>query len=205
MTRFLHETELSVDDYISEKGWLKASPPACPRGRCRGDCGMVGNGSYGRLPAGMRVRRWYCRFCHESFSAMPVFLAAGMHGTLSEIEAVVIHALRKGISSSAREWLGNDGAGERRWVRRRLLRVTMCLTVLVGMIAVLADTRVDMGLMAARLGDPECLLVDLRRRCATLRHLPTPVGFDRRIRRSGSQTGPPAPDGTGARSRLSSQ
>ena len=197
--QFRHESGLTAEEYVSRQAWREASPPPC---LCGGSviCPRGSHGTYGRkFPAGMRIARWYCRFCHVSFSALPDCLSARLPGSLAEAEEVASFAEAHGIHAAARVWRSQaaDLSSARRWVRRRVLLVREVLTVFRGLEPVLLLGLVlSVGAFRERLGVPVAL-VELRRLgSARLVHIPYPVGFDLRRRRVGSQTGPPTRDGS---------
>ena len=196
--QFRHETDLTAGECAVRKAWRGASPPPCLRGLDGPACGLARHGAYMRkTPRGMRVARWYCRGCQTTFSALPDCMSARLPGSLDDAEAVARDAAETGISEAARTWRrrSEDFANARRWVRRRVELAAVCLIVARGLLPALAGVEPELGAVATELESAAALAV-LRRRCGPLRQVPYPVGFDLRIRRSGSQTGPPTVDGT---------
>jgi hypothetical protein len=129
-----YASELSSADYVSRKGWLKASLNGCPV-HTSGDCAFARHGTYERVhPPGTRIARWYCPQAHCSFSLLPDHLAARFPATLPEIEQVV--AVVEGAPSleAAADRLRRDDVSLTsavRWTRRRVRLVHTLLAVLV--------------------------------------------------------------------------
>ena len=126
-------TDLTVEDYVTQKAWWDASPPDCPYHR-QGGCRLVPHGTYGRKqPDGVRVRRFLCPRSGRTVSLLPDCLAAHWSGTLAEVEAVVREAARASSLEEAANRLRTDRvslASALRWVRRRVLAVQALLTAL---------------------------------------------------------------------------
>ena len=81
------ETELTAEEYVSREAWRNASFPACLKGLCGFDCGLMRHGTYGRKTlVPMRVARFDCRECRTTISRLPDFAAARRRGSLQEIE-----------------------------------------------------------------------------------------------------------------------
>lgn len=177
-------TELSSEDYIWQKAWLKASFKTCPL-HPGGDCGFRKVGYYDRAePAGLRVAYWHCPTGHCVFSLLPDFAAARVSSSLCEIEQVVerferVHTEERvsNESAAARIHPRVEQAGAVRWVNRRRRWVQAALAIAVGLLPELAGCEPSLAGVRAVLGGP-CVLVRLREAAAThLAHLPAPLGF----------------------------
>ena len=89
LVQLRHETELSSEDYVRQKAWLKASLKTCPL-HPKGGCGFRKAGFYDRVePTGLRVAFWHCPRGQRVFSLLPDFAAAHVSSTLVAIEQVV--------------------------------------------------------------------------------------------------------------------
>ena len=181
-----YNTDLTVGDYISRQAWWDASPPACPFHR-QGSCQLRPHGSYARkVPAGVRVRRFRCSQSGQTVSLLPDCLAARLPGTLAEVERVVREAVRPGFPRGGwkrlhpSSYLGT--AGGRRWVRRRVERVRLCLALLTTLLpdryGRLEPTVETFG---TALGTTAVLVTLRSVAAAELALLPAPVGFSRRM------------------------
>jgi len=181
----------SDDDYVSERGWEKATLEQCPF-HCHGDCRLERLGTYERVrPAGVRVARWWCPVQGASVSLLPSFLAARFSGTLAEVEAVVDAVERAGGVSAAVDAVYPPDAERavglacaKRAIRRRVRAVRAALLAIATLLAerfagvapTLAAFREALGL--------DRVLEPLRRAAQRrLGALPVPLGF--RARASG--------------------
>lgn len=184
-----YDTDLTVEDYVTQKAWWDASPPACPYHR-QGGCRLAPHGSYARKqPDGVRVRRFLCRRSGRTVSLLPDCLAAHWSGTLAEVEQVVREAARAASLEEAANRLRTDRvslASALRWVRRRVQAVQALLTVL----RTLYPER--FGDLEPRLEDfsgaldSQAVLSGLRAIAEQrLGALPAPAGFFRRWNRAG--------------------
>lgn len=199
-------SELTSEEYVSQRAWRKASLDGCPL-HPSGGCGVARHGTYERLePPGTRIARWYCRKGQTTFSLLPDCLASHLSGSLSQLEAdmdAVEHAPSVEKAAGALRSIGLPGAVK--WTWRRLGMIGGLLTTLIGLMperfASCAPTLASFGAAL----DATDVLVTLRAVCAAhLAHLPTPLGFAHRkkrgpARRSRDQqrTGPDPPAGSG--------
>ncbi len=182
------ETPIADDRYVAERAWERAVLCACPL-HPGGGCGLEKLGTYGRVaPAGAGVPRWWCPLARKSISLLPTFLAAGLSGTLDDVEAVVAAVEQAGgvvaavdlvHPAEAHDALGLEGA--KRSIRRRaravhaalLAIVTLMPEQFVGVMPTLEALRVV--LCTGR------VLVTLRTLVARhLGSLPGPLGFGAR-------------------------
>jgi len=131
------DTGLADEEYLNRELWRSASLTRCPL-HPRGGCGFARHGSYVRKrPAGTRIARWYCRKGHCTFSLLPDHLAAGVPGTLAEIEQAAAAAeTAAGLQACADalrpEPIGLPGA--LRWLRRRITYVRAVLPTVVALL-----------------------------------------------------------------------
>ena len=179
-----YDTDLTVEDYVSQEAWWKASPPPCPFD-CSGDCRLVPHGTYPRLtPPGVRVRRYRCPGTGQTVSLLPDCLASHLPGTLAQVQAVERAAAQaRSLEAAANELrpAGCSLASAMRWVRRRVRRVRLCLRLLTTMLPDrFGDAEPTTTAFAAVLGTDEALVRLRAVAAADLHSLPTPVGFRRR-------------------------
>ena len=198
--QLIHETALSVTEYVITKGWRDAKLERCPV-HPGGGCRFARHGTYGRkTPSGLRVARYYCPDARMTFSLLPQFMAAGMAGTLQDIEGCAAAFEAQGGLSAAAECVrpGHhvDHRAARRWIRRRVDCVRLILATVIGLFPdALAGVPLRIDAFRRHSGG-ECALVALRLLCTDhLPALPSPVGFRRSAAGAGSQTGPPTRDG----------
>jgi hypothetical protein len=168
------------EEYVSERAWQQASLPRCPE-HPQGGCGFARHGTYARVsPPGTLIARWYCPLSHRTFSLLPDCLAAGLSGTLAEVEAVVRVVEQASTQEAACEALRTDIElpGALRWVRRRLHAVHDVLHRIKGLLGEpLAFCAPTVTAFAEQLGSAE-VLVALREIAARfLSGLPRPLGF----------------------------
>jgi hypothetical protein len=150
----------------------------------QGGCGAIRHGSYGRLhPAGLRVPRFLCLVEGKTISLLPSFVAAGLPGTLAEVEASVDAVERTGSVAAAAEELRPADAeravtsiSAARWVRRRLRAVRAVLVTLVTLVPELWGCAPTLSALRVHIG-VTAVLVELRRLCAAhLGALGPPLG-----------------------------
>ncbi|MDE0280784.1 MAG: hypothetical protein OXN16_06835 [Gammaproteobacteria bacterium] len=128
---------------------------------------MCGHGTYERVePEGMEVRRWYCRSCHTTFSALPDCLACGVRGTLEEIEKIAVLAEASGKMAAVRFFFDShvDPVIPWRFVRRRCGWMEGLLRMLPGLLPMFFGMEPTLADLRARL-DSETALRDLREHC----------------------------------------
>lgn len=184
--QILYSLEITGEDYVTQKAWLKASPPCCPL-HPKGGCGFARHGTYERhSPPGSLIPRWYCPRGHRTFSLLPNHLCSHLPGTLAEVEALVLETeqacSREAMCSTWRTDIELPGA--LRWIRRRIHAIHTVLLILKGLLPeYFADCGATLQSMMHRLdgvGD-ESVPVLARLRLMTidyLQHLPTPFGFN---------------------------
>jgi len=179
--QIVFETQMTSEEYVSERGWQRARLDSCPW-HPEGGCGLRAHGSYARKqPVGVRVARWYCASGQVTFSLLPVFLAASFSGTLSELEAAAAVAEQaSSLSEAARQLrpeLEERSAG--RWLRRRLSAIGRGLTALVTSLPELMGTAPTLPAVGAKVGAASGgVFVALRVTAASLLSaLPTPLGL----------------------------
>lgn len=178
-----YPTSLSVQEYVSQKAWVNATLDGCPS-HPGGGCRFHRHGTYRREtrhgPA--LVTRYRCVESRTTFSLLPDCLAAGLSGSLDECERVVAAiedgATLQAAAAAVRGAHAVESAGMRRWARRRLDRVLVCLTTLIPMYPdLLGGCAVRVADVRLRLGTDHAL-TGLRGRCeGYLPRLPSPVGF----------------------------
>ena len=101
-----YETGHTGEGYVRAQAWRDASLERCPN-HPHGECSLARHGTYTRkTPPGTKIRRWYCRESHTTFSLLPDCLAARLPGGLDDVEAVVAHA-EGAASVSAAATTGN--------------------------------------------------------------------------------------------------
>lgn len=174
-------TELTAEQYINAEQWGNAK--FWPR-ELRPGAGFRRHGTYGRRkPNGLRVARWYNRDKHLTVSALPDFAAARVSSSLAEIEDIVADVEQASgemsfehIAGNLRRDIGLPGA--MRWVRRRMLWVSVALTTLRGLAAdKLTGCALSVEQFRLRLGT-ECVLARAREIATrNLARFPAPVGL----------------------------
>jgi hypothetical protein len=183
--QILFETQMTSEEYVSERGWERATLDSCPVHR-DSDCGLRAHGSYARKhPTGVRIARWYCASGQVTFSLLPEFLAAGFSATLSELEAATTLSEQASSINEAARQLRPELDDERtaaRWLRRRLSAISQGLTALVTSLPELWGTAPTLSAVGAKLGAAGgAILVTLRRTALSLLSaLPAPLGFRHR-------------------------
>jgi len=203
--------DLTSEEYVSERGWEKASLAHCPL-HPAGGCGVQRHGTYAReKPPGTRIARWYCRLGQTTISLLPDCLCSHLSGSLSDVEAAVdaVDAAQSVEEAADRLRPRIDLPGAVRWTRRRMAMVGGLLRIVLGLMPeAFASGQPTLSFFREALGTPD-VLVKLRA-IATghLVHLPTPVGLRARSGRSRTDrhrrqqpTGPdPPPDSGDGRS-----
>ena len=175
-------SELTSEEYVSQKAWRKASLDRCPL-HPSGGCGLRRHGTYKRAePPGTRIARWYCRPGRTTIGLLPDCLASHLPGALAEVEALVDTVERApSVEAAANAFCNVDIGlpGAIRWTRRRLVAVRGLLTTLIGLLPErFALCQPTLASFRTALATP-CVLVTLRAICAEhLAQLPTPVGFN---------------------------
>lgn len=203
-------TNLTSEQYVSEKAWRGASLARCPL-HSEGGCGFKRNGTYKRTePPGVRVPRWYCPDGQTSFSLLPDCLAAKLPGSLAELEQVVTELEQAPSVETAADQLRPDIElpGRLRWVRRRASLVHAALVALIGLLPeLLSGCEPTLGSVGAGLDSelgsvlPAVRAVAEAQLQAQLQALPPPLGFGSRSvqqvpgsgRRRQHDSGPRAP------------
>ena len=175
------ESNLTGEEYVSQKAWRNATLARCPL-HPGGGCGFARHGTYERLsPPGTRIARWYCPRGHRTFSLLPDCLAARLPGTLAEVEAVVaaVEQAKSLEAACANLRLAIGLPGVLRWVRRRVQAIHGLLNTLKGLMPErFAGCAPRLDAFAERLG-VEGVLPALRQIAALhLAALPAPLGFN---------------------------
>ena len=187
------KTNLTSEQYVSEKTWQEATLERCPL-HPYGGCSLARHGTYERKkPAGTQVARWYCPEGHTTFSLLPDCLAARFSGTLIELEAVVLAAeqapSREALADGLR--LDIELPGVLRWIRRRLQAVYAALHLLKGLMPELfASAWPTLEGFRPCLGGDAVLLALRETAAAHLPILPPPLGFRPPPSRGGDPPGP---------------
>jgi len=201
-----HQTALTSEDYVRQKGWQQASLDRCPL-HPHGGCGLERHGTYTRVePAGMQIARWYCPTGHTTFSLLPDCLARRLSGTLDAVEDVVATVEAKVAAGSSIEKAAGEIRpdielpGAVRWVRRRLGAVRMALLALVTLMPERLGNEPRLGSVREVLGTKSALVRLREIGSAHLGSLAPPVGFGprpkrrwRRRRHTQQGTGPDPP------------
>jgi hypothetical protein len=131
-----HETKLTSEEYVRQKGWESARLERCPV-HPEGGCGIARHTPYARVePPGMRVARSYCAKGHVTISLLPDCLASRLSSTLSRVEEVVEAVEQRDrsievVAERLRPEIEVQGAV--RWVRRRVVAVAVALVALKGL------------------------------------------------------------------------
>ncbi len=186
------EIELSLEEYVAQKVWVRARLLRCPL-HPEGGCGFSAHGSYLRkYPIPFRIARAYCPKGQTTFGLIPDFAASHVPGTLPEIEAaVVVYEAEENIYRAADlvrppEILPDDRdpitlEATAQWLRRRVAWVQATLITVAGLFPELfAGCETTLTAFRARL-ESDSVLMDLRGICAgELSALPAPVGFRHR-------------------------
>jgi hypothetical protein len=199
-----YETGLTSEEYVKQKAWEKASLETCPL-HPRGGCGLARHTAYERIePPGTFIARYYCRAGHTTFSLLPDCLASRLSSTLAEVEAVAsaVEARRESVEAVAQQLRPDIGLqGAVRWVRRRVVAVTVALLALKGLVPhLLAGVQPTLGSFRAVLGVAPVLPSVREIAGRQVRAVPCPVGLGHRPRRGNTsvkalqqETGPDPP------------
>jgi hypothetical protein len=179
------ETELTFEEYATERGWERATLRRCPF-HPAGGCGLSAHGTYMRkVPSVASVARWYCPQARATIGLLPDFYASRMPGTLDAIEETVARVEESATIEKAAEELRPAEAPDAvtlptavRWVRRRLELVKAVLLAVLGLFAdLLGPGPPTMTQVRERLGTQRAL-VALRGITASHLHvLPVPLGL----------------------------
>lgn len=189
--QIIFETQMTSDEYVSERGWQRATLDSCPV-HPESNCGLRAHGSYARKhPVRLRVARWYCATGQVTFSLLPQFLAAGFSATLPELEAAAAVSERaSSISEAARQLRPElEERSAARWLRRRLSAISKGLTALVTSLPELTGAAPTLSAVGTRLGVAagETLVALRRVSSSLLSAVPTPLGL--RHRRTAERNG----------------
>lgn len=183
--QILLETRMTSEEYVSERGWLKATLLSCPV-HPSGGCGIRAHGSYRRkTPTGLRVARFYCAAGHVTVSLLPEFMAASFRGLLSEVEQAARAAEQAPSVAAAAQQLRpelNDERSAARWLRRRLSALKSGLSSLVTSVPELFGVAPTLSAVSARLAATAGrVLVAARSKAGSLLdRMSTPLGFRHR-------------------------
>jgi hypothetical protein len=134
----------------------------------------------------MEIARWYCKQGHTTFSLLPDCLAAKLSSTLAAVETVVdaVEQRESSIEAAAEKLRPDIGVqGAVRWVRRRVVAVSLAMVVLKGLVPdVLSGVGATQGEVRAAL-KVDAVLAAARELAGTqVAHLPPYVGFGARRR-----------------------
>lgn len=181
-----HESQLTAEEYVKQKAWEGASLQQCPL-HPEGGCGIARHGTYGRVePPGMEIARWYCRPGHTTFSLLPDCLAAKLSSTLATVEMVVdaVEQRESSLEATAEKLRADIGVqGAVRWVRRRVVAVTLAMVALKGLRPdVLGGVGATQGEVRAALNVDAVLAAARALAGAQVAYLPPYVGFGARGR-----------------------
>lgn len=176
-------TELTSDEYVSQRAWTKASLAQCPL-HPAGGCGVQRHGTYERVePPGTRIARWYCWQGQTTISLLPDCLASHLSGSLAEVEAVVtaVEAAPSVEAAADAQRPLIDLPGAVRWTRRRVRMVRRFLTTLIGLMPErFASCQPTLASFRAALSTPDVLVTLRVIAAADLAQLAMPVGFGHR-------------------------
>lgn len=181
-----HVSQLTSEEYVKQRAWESASLEQCPV-HPRGGCGLARHTTYARVePAGMRIARWYCEAGHVTFSLLPDCLASRLSSTLVAVEkvAAAIEQRTTSIEVVAAKLRPNiELQGAVRWVRRRVVAVTIALKVLKGLRPdVFGSVEPTLAGVCAALGVVEVLPVVRESAGVQLNAMPPYVGLGARHR-----------------------
>jgi hypothetical protein len=181
-----HESQLTSEEYVKQRAWESASLERCPV-HPEGGCGFARHTAYARVePPGMFVARWYCKVGHITVSLLPDCLASRLSSTLGAVEKVAMAFEQREtsieeVAASLRPDIEVQGAV--RWVRRRVVAVTIALRVLKGLRPdVFGGVAPTLGGVCAALGVAEALPAVRASAGAQLKAMPPYVGFGARHR-----------------------
>jgi hypothetical protein len=138
----------------------------------------------------MRVARWYCPLARESFSLLPCFLAAGMGGSLDEVESACVLAEQIGVEHAASKLRPDvELPGAVRWLARRRRGINAALLALVTLLPGRLGTQAKLGAVREAVGSERALVLLREIGAEHLGSLPRPLGFGRRGERGGVREG----------------
>ncbi len=188
--------ESTLEQYVAQQLWRKATLRCCPLHPGQ-DCGLRRWGTYGRkFPVACRIARFYCRLAQTTFSLLPDFLAAGMPGTLEQVDRAAravqddlpMERAADELRPPAEQLQAIALSSAVQWTRRRHAAVMAVLLAVAGLMPdTFAGCPVTLEGFAVRLGT-ENVLVSLREIAAEhLHRLPCPLGFIPRRKQAGSQ------------------
>jgi hypothetical protein len=186
----LHTTS-TVEAYVANEEWRGARLSRCPL-HPHGGCSLRRHGSYKRLTTpGVRIARWYCPESRRTFSLLPDFLAARLHGLLATIEDdVILAGSARSMEAAADVLRGLDISlpSAVRWLRRRVSAVRASINVAV---AIAPRWMSSFMAEATSRRDPGSILLRLRAEFApeVLARIPAPLGFRRARYRKGHLPG----------------
>jgi hypothetical protein len=186
-------TELSSEEYVSERGWQKAILEKCPV-HGRGGCSFARHTPYARkTPPGALIARWYCSEAHQTFSLLPDCFCSRLPGPLVDVDAAVRTYEAASTWEAAADQLQPDTGLQAvlRWLRRRVASVHAALHAVIGLHPDrFAGCSPTLAAFGAVLKVP-CVLVALREiAAASLDRLPPPLGFGPRPARRWSRSTP---------------
>ncbi len=173
-------SEHTSEDYVTAQLWRQASLEHCPL------CGLEPGRQFNRHspylrknPEGAWIARYWCRPCHTTFSLMPDCIAARYSSSLDEIEHVVVTVEQASSFEQACFDLRPElrPSGCRRWVRRRVNRVLLFLTLAVTLGVVELSSELKVVELRERLGTDRALAKLRAPVSQWLLNLPTPAGF----------------------------
>ena len=137
----------------------------------------------------MRVPRFWCRAAGRSISLLPSFLAAGLRGTLDDVEKVV-DSIERAPSLAAAAGLLRPAEAEHavtsisasRWARRRSRAIRAALIALVTLVPALAGCHPRLTAIRARLKITRVLVTLRRVAHQHMASIARPLGFGTRER-----------------------
>jgi hypothetical protein len=181
-----HDCQLTAEEYVKQKAWESASLQQCPL-HPEGVCDIARHGTYARVePLGMEIARWYCKQGHTTFSLLPDCLAAKLSSTLIAVEKVVdaVEQRESSIEAAAEKLRPDiELQGAVRWVRRRVMAVTLAMVALKGLVPdVLSGVGATQGEVRAALRVEAVLAAAREMAFEQVAHLPPYVGFGTRHR-----------------------
>ena len=173
-------TNLSAEEYVSQKAWRYAELRSCPL-HPEGGCSLARHGTYTRkFPPGTKIARWYCSMGHTTFSLLPDCLAAHLPGTLLEIEVVLNKVQDSPSQEAAADEIRNDIGliGALRWVRHRIFLTQVALNMLIELLPSLPKNCTPNISCFQQIFDVQFVLPVLRGYASShLQILPSPIGF----------------------------
>jgi hypothetical protein len=180
------ETTLTFDEYVTSKGWERATLSACPL--CApGTCSFARHGTYMRkFPEPAFIARYYCPEKGITFGLLPDFYASRTPGTLDELEhAAATAEAVPGVARAAEQLRPGDAPGAvtlpaaMAWLHRRRAWVRALLVTVAGLFPDLfANLGQSLRAWRACLGTSR-VLVALRGICeGYLYVLPRPLGLN---------------------------